>query len=68
MVVVKPEDEEDYKLYFVAETKGNVDLDKLRPDEKNKILCGKKHFEVLNNELKYKVVKTLVDLKEGIYD
>lgn len=64
MLVIKPEDASDYKLYFVAETKGNMDLDKLRPDEKNKILCGKKHFEVLNNELKYDVVKTLVDLKE----
>ena len=67
MVVVKPKDE-DYKLYFVAETKGNTELDKLRPDEKHKILCGKKHFEVLNNELTYKVVKTLKDMKENIYD
>lgn len=65
MIVLKDEDLDDYKMYFVAETKGNIDLDKLRPDEKNKILCGKKHFEVLNNALKYKVVRTLVDLKNG---
>lgn len=65
MVVLKPEGE-DFRLYFVAETKGTTDIDKLKPDEKNKILCGKKHFEILNNELKYKVVNTLIDLKNGI--
>jgi type III restriction enzyme len=65
MVVLKPEGE-DFKLYFVAETKGTTDIDKLKPDEKNKILCGKKHFEVLNNELKYKVVNTLIDLKNNM--
>jgi len=63
MVVIKSEGQEA-KLYFVAETKGNTDLDKLRPDERNKILCGKKHFELLNKELSYKVVKTLLELKE----
>lgn len=64
MVVIKTDDE-DVKLYFVAETKGNTDIDALRAEERNKILCGRKHFEVLNDEIKYKVVKTLVDLKEN---
>ena len=62
MVVVKPQSE-DYRLYFVAETKGNEDIDALKPDEKRKILCGKLHFEELNKDIKYEVVKTLLSLK-----
>ena len=65
MVVLKPEGE-DYRLYFVAETKGTSDINGLKPNEKNKVLCGKKHFEILNNELKYKVINTLIDLKNGV--
>lgn len=32
-------------LYLVRETKSTTQLDKLRPDERRKIHCGKKHFE-----------------------
>jgi type III restriction enzyme len=32
------------RLYLVRETKGTLDLNKLRPDEKRKILCGRSHF------------------------
>ncbi len=68
MVVVKNSDTE-CKLYFVAETKGSTDLDKLRPDEKVKIQCGTKHFAVLSSALEYKTVKTLQDLMHGsVYD
>jgi type III restriction enzyme len=31
-------------LYLIRETKGTTNLDELRPDEKRKIICGKKHF------------------------
>jgi type III restriction enzyme len=31
-------------LYLIRETKGTTNLDELRPDERRKILCGKKHF------------------------
>ena len=31
-------------LYLVRETKARLDLEKLRPDEKRKILCGRSHF------------------------
>ena len=62
MVVVKPQNE-DYRLYFIAETKGNEDIDALREDEKRKILCGKRHFEELNSDIKFEVVKTLLSLK-----
>jgi type III restriction enzyme len=32
-------------LYLVRETKSTTELDRLRPDERRKISCGKKHFE-----------------------
>jgi len=37
------------KLYFVLETKGNTGSLDLRPRERLKIHCGKKHFEALAN-------------------
>ncbi|MDR3291430.1 MAG: hypothetical protein LBT10_04690 [Methanobrevibacter sp.] len=43
-------------MYFVIETKGNVDDGDLRGDEKDKINCGKKHFEALNTEVVFKEV------------
>lgn len=52
------------KLYFVAETKGSKDEEQLRQSEKAKILSGRKHFEVLDNEVKYELVKELKDLKK----
>jgi type III restriction enzyme len=56
----------DQTLYFVAETKdtgsGNgVDLSLLRPLEKLKIECGKKHFDQFE-EVKFRVVKSLGEL------
>lgn len=36
------------KLYFVVETKGDLGIEFLRPAEKGKIDCGKKHFEELS--------------------
>ena len=35
------------KLYFVVETKGNIDVEHLRPVEREKIHCGKAHFRAL---------------------
>ncbi len=43
IVMEDPEGGEDL-LYLVRETKGTLNLDELRPDEKRKILCGRKHF------------------------
>lgn len=64
MVVVQKEGEE-HKLYFVAETKGSMDDGQLKTSESNKILCGKKHFEVLNTDVRYKVVNDLLALKNA---
>lgn len=36
--------EKDEKVYFVAETKGTVDVTQMRVSEHQKIACGKKHF------------------------
>lgn len=41
------------KLYFVVETKGNMDESQLRLSESAKIKCGKKHFEALGKEVKF---------------
>ena len=61
-VVIK--DNEEEKLYFVAETKGTEDENQLKGSERSKILCGRKHFEVLNTDIKYKMVKELKTLKK----
>lgn len=41
------------KLYFVLETKGNIDADALRQTEKEKIQCGREHFAALGDEAKF---------------
>lgn len=51
------------KLYFVAETKGTENINDLKGTEKKKILCGRKHFEVIDTGIKYEVVKELKTLK-----
>ncbi|MDR3223008.1 MAG: DEAD/DEAH box helicase family protein [Methanobrevibacter sp.] len=43
-------------MYFVIETKGNVDDGALRGDEKDKIDCGKKHFKALDTNVVFKEV------------
>ncbi|MBQ8957056.1 MAG: DEAD/DEAH box helicase family protein [Bacteroidales bacterium] len=59
--------EGDKKVYFVAETKDTgtpvVDLDKLHPSEKQKICCGKAHFEQFE-DLEYRVVGKVSDLAQ----
>lgn len=54
---------EGEKLYFVAETKGTENINDLKGTEKKKILCGRKHFEVIDTGIKYEVVKELKTLK-----
>lgn len=51
------------KLYFIAETKGTENIYDLKGEEKKKIFCGRKHFEVLDSGIKYEVVKELHSLK-----
>lgn len=49
-------------LYLVRETKGTTNLNELRPDERRKILCGKKHFKDALG-VDYKVVKTVAEIR-----
>ena len=53
--IVKRDDEGEKKLYLVRETKGTKDLNKVRPDERDKIKCGMKHFEALGVDYDYAV-------------
>lgn len=57
--------EDDKRIYFVAETKDTgtpkVDLEKLHPSEKQKILCGMAHFKQFEN-LEYKIVSKVSEL------
>ena len=64
MVVIQREGEEQ-RFYFVAETKGSTDEDQLKGKEKNKIFCGRKHFEVVDTELKYQLAVKLNELKDN---
>ncbi|MBQ9365241.1 MAG: type III restriction endonuclease subunit R [Schwartzia sp.] len=48
MIIVNQKGEK--KLYFVLETKGNIDSDALRGSEREKIECGKAHFAALGDE------------------
>ena len=51
-------------LYLVRETKGTTTLTDLRPDERRKIMCGRKHFrEALGVD--YRVVTSAAELPAG---
>ena len=52
------------KLYFVVESKGSIKFEDLRPVEQGKIICGKKHFEAINPEVKFETATNFSDLKD----
>jgi type III restriction enzyme len=63
-IIMDDPNEEEQQLYLVRETKGTLDLNELRPDEKRKIICGKRHFgEAL--QIDYKVVTDVGQLPYG---
>jgi len=62
IVMDNPEEEEGKPiLYLVRETKGTGRLSDLRPQERRKILCGKRHFEGALG-VSYRVVTTAAEL------
>ena len=65
-IVMKNPDGSDL-LYLIRETKGTLDLDALRPDEKRKILCGRKHFRdtLEMGQRGYRVVTETSQLPDG---
>ncbi len=54
----------DQKLFFVVETKGGISELGLRPTEKAKIDCGKKHFKALGTGAELQVVSSLSELRK----
>ena len=63
--LIKKEEDEETKIYFVAETKdpkAAKDRALLRDSERMKIACAEKHFEVIDS-VHYSVVGSVSDLK-----
>lgn len=60
------EDDGDDKLYFVVETKGKMDMDILRPTEKDKITCGAAHFAALGQEVGFTKAALFTDFIESL--
>lgn len=63
--LIKKEDGDETKIYFVAETKdpkAAKDRTLLRDSERMKIECAEKHFEAIDN-VHYKVVGSVSDLR-----
>ena len=56
----------EQKLYFVLETKANIQLEFLRPAEHDKIMCGHKHFEALGNDTVFKPIDDFDEFIENI--
>lgn len=59
-------DEGEEKMYFVVETKGTIEYLGNRPNEANKIRCGKKHFEALGNDVQFRESNSYDDFKKKI--
>ena len=51
-VVIKNQVGEN-EIHFVVENKWTEELEKLKPDEKQKINCAKKHFQTIKSNVKY---------------
>ena len=63
--LIKHENEDAPKLYFVAETKGAAamqDQMTLRLKELGKIKCGAKHFELFKEQVTFKVVSEVAEI------
>lgn len=58
------------KLYFVLETKGNIDFEALRDAEEGKIKCGEAHFKSLGNEVEFRSVDMdkFTKIMDSIYE
>ena len=53
--------EDDNKVYLIRETKTTHDSDKRRMEENLKILCGKAHFNALDN-VEYRVAISVAEV------
>lgn len=66
------EKDTEEKLYFVVETKGTLGVEFMRPAERGKIDCGKKHFKELSKisgqDLKMIVARNMDDVVNEVLD
>jgi len=54
-------------VYFIAETKGSIEIDQLRIIEERKIEYARQHFKALGHKnIKYDVVYTYEDLRDKV--
>lgn len=60
------DDGNEQKLYFVVETKGGLFEDAIKPTERAKISCGKKHFAALETGIKFELADTFDTLQGKI--
>ena len=60
--------DEQERLYFVVETKGNLFSDALRPTEQAKIDCGREHFKALGHDVGFAVAKDYDTFIEQVAD
>ncbi len=64
--LIKREEGDETKIYFVAETKSRQQIDdtkKLRPYEEMKIHCGEKHFAAFGN-VTFQAISSVTELKD----
>ncbi len=58
------EQDGEKKLYFVLETKENIQEEALRPTETAKIRCGRKHFASLGSDVDFEATDSFDDFAE----
>lgn len=54
------------KMYFVVETKGTTEYLGIKPSEKAKIDCGRKHFKALGDNIHFDVSDSYKNFKEDV--
>ena len=64
-ILLKDEDN-NKKLYFVVETKRNANPDAIRPTEKDKIRCGRKHFKALDQSVEFEAIDDYTKFKVNL--
>jgi type III restriction enzyme len=63
-VLVNKDEEE--RLYFVIETKGNILEEELRKRERSKIACGHKHFEAIGHAVSFQECDNFNEFIESV--
>ena len=60
------EDDGQNKLYFVVETKGDIEIGALRGNELDKIRCGRKHFKALGEDITFEAADGYESFAESV--